>query len=74
METMFIVVDTMHADDRHLGQALRRHFTLEAAQKSMAKIQRAVKRANGKDSYLPMIIVETDHDVVKDPMVPRYCA
>lgn len=74
MKTMFIVVNTMHADDRHIGEAIRRHHTLESAQKSVAKIQRSVKRANGKDSYLPMIIVETNHDVTQNPMVPRSCA
>lgn len=74
MKTMFIVVNTMHADDRHLGKAIRRHHTLETAQKSVTKIQQYLKRASGRDSYLPLIIVETDYDVFKNPMVPRSCA
>ena len=74
MKTMFIVINTLHANDRYFGEAIRRHHTLEAAQKSMAKIQRAVKRATGRDSYFPLIIVETDYDVTKNPMVPRSCA
>lgn len=70
---MFIVVNTILADDNHLGQALSTHFTIEAAEKSMAKIQRAVKRRNGASSYIPMTIIETNHNVVKNALVPSSC-
>ncbi len=53
---MFVLIDTFNKKN------LSRHRTYEAAEKANAKFQAAVKRANGKDSYIPTRIKdETKH-------------
>lgn len=70
---MYVVINTMHEDENHFGQALSVHFTEEAAEKSAAKILRAVKRRNGDSSYLPLTIVHIRGHVSKGHLVPHSC-
>ena len=48
---MFILINTF---DR--WRVMSRHFTREAAERENRQVQRAVKRYNGRDSYLPTTI------------------
>lgn len=68
---MYVVINTLHADDKHFGIAESKHFTEEAAEKSAAKILRAVKRRNGASSYLPLTIVYIRGHVSKGQLVPH---
>jgi len=44
---MYVLVDTFN------NKLISRHRTEAAAGRACEKFQRAVKRANGKDSYIP---------------------
>ncbi len=58
---MFYVVNTMSATEAgHVGRILSSHRTRDTAERADAKLQRAVKRANGSGSYLPTTIVSDD--------------
>lgn len=68
---MYVVINTMHADDNHLGQVLSNHLSEEAAERAAAKYQSQVRRANGKSSYVPLSIVELTGRAKPASMVPR---
>lgn len=59
---MYAVLNMMDGTKDHDGECHgkveSRHRTVEAAIKADEKLQRAVKRANGKNCYLPTRIVE----------------
>ena len=67
---MYAVINTMHADDQHLGQALSNHLTEEAAERAASKYQKQVQRANGKGSYVPLSVVELSQRAKPSKMVP----
>ncbi len=55
---MFAVVNTMsRIDGVTIGTVWDRCRTLAACARSMAETQRAVKRGNGQNSYLPLTVV-----------------
>jgi hypothetical protein len=54
------IINTMEKFDAIAGTVLSTHRTREAAEREDAAIQRAVKRHNGRGSYLPTIIREVD--------------
>ena len=60
---MYILTDTFN--DRELSK----HRTLEGAVKAQRKHLRAVKRANGENSYLTYAITESNGDRVDPDMI-----
>jgi hypothetical protein len=60
MKTKFALVNTFSALPGHVGSVQSFHRTEAAAEKADKALQKAVKRANGKSSYLPTVIVEVD--------------
>jgi Cu/Ag efflux protein CusF len=54
------LINTMTRMDTYVGTVLSLHRSVEAAEKADSELQRAVKRANGQNSYLPTIIREVD--------------
>jgi hypothetical protein len=56
----YALINTMPAFDQFVGALLSRHYTLGAAQRADADLQRCVKRYNGRNSYLPTIICQLD--------------
>lgn len=57
----YYLINTMSAvEPAHLGRIVSRHRTEENACAANAKLQRQVKRANGRSSYLPTIIRSSD--------------
>jgi len=75
---MYALIDTFngyHYDDGQvLGGIISRHRTVAAAEKANARHQRAVKRANGRTSYIPTAIVEvewTDGKRARGPAADR---
>ena len=59
------IINTMDRQGNIVGSVLSTHRTHNAAEREDASIQRAVKRYNGRDSYLPTIIREVDAKVKK---------
>ena len=59
------IINTLERQGNILGSVLSTHRTHEAAEREDASIQRAVKRYNGRDSYLPTIIRKVDSRVKK---------
>lgn len=60
MKTKYALMNTFPAWDQYAGEVVSFHRTREAAERADAALQRAVKRHNGRDSYLPTIIREVD--------------
>ena len=60
MKTKYALINTFNAMPGRLGGILSFHRTEEAAEKADRACQKAVKRANGQNSYLPTIIREVD--------------
>lgn len=50
---MYALINTFNGN-----RVISRHRTIDNAVKADIKFQRAVKRANGRDSYMPTDIVE----------------
>jgi uncharacterized protein involved in exopolysaccharide biosynthesis len=67
MKTKFALVNTLNAMPDHLGSVESFHRTEEAAEKADKALQKAVKRANGQNSYLPTIIREVAGNAPKTP-------
>jgi len=53
---MFVLFDTFN------NQVVSRHRSIEAAEKADVRFQRAIKKANGKSSYIPTQIREETKD------------
>ena len=58
MKTKYALINTFNAMPGRLGSILSFHRTEEAAERADKACQKAVKRANGRNSYLPTIIRE----------------
>ncbi len=54
---MYALINTMGQTSDTIGAIISRHRTIEAAERADAKLQRAVRAANGSNSYLPTTIV-----------------
>lgn len=55
---MFALINTVNAiPGDSIGTVLSQHRTIEAADREDARLQRAVRRANGENSYLPTRVV-----------------
>ena len=68
---MFAVVNTIESTDLIVGHVISAHHSIEAAERAEAKEQRAVKRYNSDNSYLPTRIVETERRVRKGDCVNK---
>lgn len=66
---MFALVNTFNALPRTRGTVISVHPTLEAAEAAAARLQEAVRRANGRSSYLPTTIVEMSAPVQRGEVV-----
>ncbi len=55
---MYLLINTFGRNSYDLGRVYSRHRTAEAAQRASERLQRAVKRTNGSNSYLPTIVIE----------------
>lgn len=64
---MYKLIDTFN------NCTISRHRTVEAAVKADIRFQRAVKRANGTNSYIPTIVVDADGERV-DTLAEQYDA
>lgn len=60
MKKMYILSDTFN------GREISRHQSLENALKARAKHLRAVKRANGANSYLTYSITRADGEEIEE--------
>lgn len=62
---MYYVVNTFTAlGSRHVGTVMSTHRLEDRAKAAQAQLERAVKRANGASSYLPLTIFDsTDVEV-----------
>lgn len=60
MKTKFAVINTFNRLDNGLGSVISFHFTEATAEEAGRRYQRAVKKRNGSNSFIPMIIVEVD--------------
>ncbi len=58
MKTKYAVINTMCQSSDTPGMVLSLHTTEQAAESADSKLQRAVKKSNGQNSYLPTIIRE----------------
>jgi hypothetical protein len=59
---MFQLIDTFNK------RTISKHRTVEAAVKADIKFSRAVKRANGANSYIPAMIVDSSgKNIADDP-------
>jgi hypothetical protein len=62
---MYYVINRMDAVAPYAGRVLSSHFTLDAARKADQKVQRGVRRRNGRSSYLPTSIVQARINATK---------
>jgi len=60
MKTKYALINTLNAMPMYMGSVQSFHRTEEAAEKADKALQKAVKRANGKNCYLPTIIREVE--------------
>lgn len=68
---MYAIINTMQAWDYYVGSVVSVHRTAEAAEAADAKLQRAVKRANGQNSYLPTVIRKLNCRAQNGDMIDR---
>lgn len=68
---MYALINTMSAVDVYVGRVLSMHRTAEAAETADTKLQRAVKRANGQNSYLPTVIRKINRKSFRGDMIER---
>ena len=55
---MYALINTMPAVDNIIGRIVSQHRTIEAAERSNYKLQRATKQFPGDTSYVPTRIVK----------------
>lgn len=64
MKNQYAVVNTMNQiGTDSIGTVISRHQTQEAAEQAQARHQRAVRRANGDQSYIPTRVVILTEDI-----------
>ena len=60
---MFILINKLNSNNDHDGNFYARvesvHHTVENAEKANDKLQKAVKKWNGQNCYMPTVIAET---------------
>jgi len=54
------IINTMSAHDNHAGTVISTHRSRAAAERADAALQRAIKKHNGQNSYLPTVIAEVE--------------
>jgi hypothetical protein len=54
----YALVNNFNATSNTFGTIISRHNSVDAANKADDAYQRAVKRANGSNSYIPTVVVE----------------
>ena len=71
---MFALINTFHKSVRHTGIIISRHHTEAAAENAAERHARAVRRANGRDSYVPTTIkIVPRHFRAGDLISPHVC-
>lgn len=64
---MFYLVNTIHGvSPNHFGTVVSRHHTEDEASKAYQKLQRSVRRTNGRNSCLPILLLTDDDCKVDD--------
>ena len=64
---MYALINTFHRLPHALGSIESMHRSREAAEKANARLQRDIKRSNGRSSYMPTVI----HQVIPAKWKPN---